>query len=294
MRASLHLRRASAAPAASRRALVSAMGKTTALRSFQLFPADSLFVSEPPPEWFGNPPNESGNSAWTNANWLKSRFHFNFAEYAGGRGSFGVLRVCNDDLVQPSRGFGTHPHRDAEIATYIISGELGHKDSTGNGETLGRGGVQFMSAGTGVRHSERNESSTRPLRFIQLWFTPRRSGLPPRYGSCAGDAAARRQKWAHLVGDVADATRSPPVKFNADANIFAAELGAGSSLDFALDAGRQAYVLQLEGGAALAGAHGEATLAQHDGAELVGPAALRFTAGGSGAHILLVEMAASA
>ena len=291
-------RRASFAPRAACAALRFAgsvsMGKSAALRSFRLFPADSLFVSEPPPEWFGNPPNEKSNASWTNGNWLKSRFHFNFAEHSGGRASFGVLRVCNDDLVQPSRGFGTHPHRDAEIATYIVSGQLTHKDSTGTSETLGRGGVQFMTAGTGVRHSEHNRNGGAPLRFIQLWFSPRASGLPPRYGSCAGDAAARRDKWAHLVGDVADASRSPPVKFNADANIFVTELGAGSKLPFALQAGRQAYVLQLEGDAAVSGAHGEATLAQHDGAELVGPSELSFKAGAKGAHVLLIEMAASA
>ena len=288
LRASLLPRRASLAPCRA-----SAMGKSGAQRGFQHSPANTLFVSEPPPDWFGNPPNEKNNGSWSNANWLKSRFHFNFAEHSGGRGNFGVLRVCNDDLVQPSRGFGTHPHRDAEIATYIVKGELTHKDSTGTSETLGRGGIQFMTAGTGVRHSEHNRNGGQPLRFIQMWFTPRSSGLPPRYGSCAGEAPVRRQQWAHLVGDVADATRAPPVKFNADANIYATELAAGTSLDFALAAGRQAYVVQLEGDAALAGAHGEAQLAQHDGAEVYGPSALRFTAGASGAHILLIEMAAS-
>ena len=289
-RATVHLHRTSVAPAAARRVL--SMGKS-AVRSFKLYPADSLFVSEPVPEWFGNPPNET-RSGWTNGNWLKSRFHLNFAEYSGGRSSFGVLRVCNDDLVQPSRGFGTHPHRDAEIATYIVSGELSHKDSTGTGETLGRGGVQFMSAGTGVRHSEHNKNGGQPLRFIQMWFSPRRAGLPPAYGSCPGDAAARRDKWAHLVGDVADTARSPPVQFNTDANIFVTELSTGSSVPFTLQAGRQAYVLQLEGDSAVTGAHGEATLAQHDGAELVGPSELSFKAGAKGAHILLIEMAAQA
>lgn len=281
------LRRRVAAP----RAL--SMGKSGgALRSFQLLPADALFVSEPPPEWFGNPANEGSNAAWTNSNWLKSRFHLNFAEHTGGRSSFGVLRVCNDDLVQPARGFGTHPHRDAEIATYIVSGELTHADSTGTSETLGRGGVQYMTAGTGVRHSEHNRSASTPLRFIQMWFSPRAAGLKPCYGSCAGDAAARRDKWAHLVGDVADASRSPPVRFNADANIYVTELGSGSSVAFTLQEGRQAYIVQLEGDCTVTGAHGEAMLTQHDGAELLGASELRWKAGARGAHILLIEMAA--
>ena len=94
-------------------------------------PADRLFVSEPPPEWFGNPANPSGDKrGWTNANWLKSRFHFSFAEYNNHKNSeFGVLRVMNDDLVQPKRGFGTHGHQNMEICTYIVEGSLTHKDS---------------------------------------------------------------------------------------------------------------------------------------------------------------------
>ena len=83
----------------------------------------------------------------------------------------------NDDLVQPSRGFGAHPHRDAEIVTYIVAGELTHKDSMGTRETLGRGSVQFMTAGAGITHSEHNLSADHPLRFIQMWFTPRRCGV---------------------------------------------------------------------------------------------------------------------
>jgi redox-sensitive bicupin YhaK (pirin superfamily) len=163
----------------------------------------------------------------------------------------------------------------------------------GTSETLGRGAVQFMSAGTGVQHSEFNASAAQPLRFIQMWFTPRRRGLAPNYGSFVGDAAARAGAWAHLVGDVDDASRAPPVRFNADANIHVAELQAGGALDFPLVAGRQAYLLVLEGGARVAGAHGEAPMAQHDGAELQGPSALRVAAGEHGAHLLLVEMAAA-
>ena len=116
--------------------------------------------------------------------------------------------------------------------------------------------------------------------------------MKPNYGSFCGDQAARAGKWAHLVGDVADTSEpSPPVKFNADASIHVSELPAGASVPFELRAGRQAYLLVVEGSAAVAGAHGEAQVAQHDGAELYGPSALRFTAGPSGAHLLLVEMA---
>ena len=103
---------------------------------------DSL---EPNPSWFGNPGNEATNPKWTNKNWLKSRFHFSFAEYSNPRNTgFGVLRVMNDDLVQPNRGFGEHPHRDTEICTYVVEGELTHADSMGTEETLSRGAIQFM------------------------------------------------------------------------------------------------------------------------------------------------------
>lgn len=92
-----------------------------------------------------------------------------FAEYNNPRNAnYGVLRVMNDDLVQPSRGFGTHPHREMEIVTYIVEGELTHKDSMGTEETLHRGSIQFMTAGTGVSHSEHNRHPSKPLRFIQV------------------------------------------------------------------------------------------------------------------------------
>ena len=106
-------------------------------------PHAKLFVSEPPPEWFGNPENPSSGAApgWNNDNWLKSRFHFSFAEYSnGGNDDYGVLRVMNDDLVQPGRGFGTHGHANMEICTYIVEGSLTHKDSMGTSETLGQEG----------------------------------------------------------------------------------------------------------------------------------------------------------
>ena len=180
---------------------------------------ERLFVSEPDPQWFGNGPNPNFEAPeaqnWTNANWLKSLFHFNFAEYGHGPANFGVLRVMNDDLVQPRRGFGAHPHRDMEILTFILHGRLTHKDSTGTQETLGRGGLQYMTAGSGVLHSEQNLHDE-PLRFIQCWVLPRQRGLKPRYGSMAGDAAAtasRLNQWSHIVSDVAAVERTP-VKIN--------------------------------------------------------------------------------
>ena len=225
---------------------------------------------------------------------LKSRFHTNFAEFSHGRPNIGVMRVCNDDLVQPSRGFGTHPHRDAEIATYIVAGQLTHKDSMGTSETLGPGSIQFMTAGTGVQHSEFNTSPDTPLRFIQMWFTPRRRGLPPNYGSYAADGPSL-DGWTPLVGDV-DAPGQAKVKVNTDVNLHASRITPGRTLDFELGAGRQAYVLSLEAGAVMDAAGGsELHLEQQDAALVTGPTPLRFTAppGGPGAHVLLIEMAAA-
>ena len=153
--------------------------------SVRVIPNDSLYVSEPDPVWFGNArnPNEGDEPSWTNPNWLKSRFHFSFAEYMNyGNTNFGPLRVMNDDLVQPHRGFGMHGHRDAEILTYVVDGSLTHRDNIGTHETLGRGSLQFMTAGTGIRHSETNQGDN-PLRFIQTWIVPRVDGLKPKYGS---------------------------------------------------------------------------------------------------------------
>ena len=140
--------------------------------SVKVIPNEKLFVSEPNPYMFGNGANPGFDPAWTNVNWLKSRFHFSFAEYHNYENlDFGVLRVMNDDLVQPKRGFGTHPHQNAEIVTYVVNGELTHEDSMGTSESLGRGSIQFMSAGSGIEHSETN-AGDKPLRFIQTWIKP--------------------------------------------------------------------------------------------------------------------------
>lgn len=254
-------------------------------------PQEDLFVSEPDPRMFGNGGNTPSAQGWSNANWLKSRFHFNFAEYHSGPSNFGVLRVMNDDLVQPARGFGAHPHRDMEIITFVVEGSLTHKDSMGTEETLGRGSVQFMTAGTGVRHSEHNLDASKPLRFIQSWVLPRSRGLPPNYGSMVGDAAAatsRRNQWAHLVSDVRSAKRSP-VQINQDCNVYITELDAEATAPaLEVAAGRQAYMLAVEGRVIV----GDTSLVRHDAARIRGGQALQLRAGDAGAMVLLFEMAA--
>ena len=194
---------------------------------------------------FGNTANPRDDPAWTNGNWLKSRFHFSFAEYWNARNTnFGSLRVMNDDLVQPHRGFGAHPHRDMEIITYIVQGELTHKDSMGTEESLGRGAIQFMTAGRGVTHSEHNHGDV-PLRFIQTWIQPRASGLKPNYGSCSGKMEKNVLK--HLVSSAQDDSVETPVKINQEVNAFASELDLGEKTSFEMTPSQQAYLLCIEG-----------------------------------------------
>jgi quercetin 2,3-dioxygenase len=185
---------------------------------------------------------------YQNENWLKSRFHFSFAEYNSRLNqNYGVIRVLNDDLVQPHRGFGTHPHGDMEIVTYIVDGKLTHQDSKGNKESLGRGSVQFMTAGTGIRHSEFNHDD-KPLRFIQTWINPRTFGLKPNYGSFDGSSSSCQVKneFRHLVSDV-QTPSSAPVKINQDCDLHTAEIDLGQTITFELPESRQAYFVCLEG-----------------------------------------------
>ena len=187
---------------------------------------------------------ESLKMGKSNLGWLNSIFHFSFAEYYNPDNiNFGVLRVINDDLVKSGTGFDTHPHKDMEIVSYVIDGELTHADSMNNKYTLTRGQVQYMSAGTGVWHSEHNFGEE-TLRFLQIWIFPDDSNYSPNYGDYRFNWDDRVNKWLHIVsGENGDA----PIKIHQDVNINVIELEKGRSIGFDVKENRQAYLVQIEG-----------------------------------------------
>jgi len=163
------------------------------------------------------------NYGTSDLGWLLSRFHFSFAEYHNPSNiRFGVLRVLNDDLVQAGTGFDLHPHRDMEIISYVVDGELTHGDSMGNRRTLYRGEVQYMSAGTGVYHSEHNLGSD-TLRFLQIWIFPDRKDHTPSYGDFRFTWEDRINTLLPLVSPMEG---SAPVKIHQDVHLYASYLEA--------------------------------------------------------------------
>lgn len=183
--------------------------------------------------------------------WLYSRHTFSFGHYYDPRHTgFGPLLVINDDQVQPGQGFGTHGHRDMEIISYVLDGELAHKDSMGNGSVLRHGDVQRMSAGTGVRHSEFNHSTERPVHFLQIWIEPARTGIAPGYEEKHFDADAKRGR-LRLIASPDGADES--VRIHQDARLYASLLDADAPVEHPLPPGRRAYMHVVRGQVAVNG-----------------------------------------
>jgi redox-sensitive bicupin YhaK (pirin superfamily) len=190
---------------------------------------------------------ESGTMGRGQHGWLDSHFHFSFAEYYNPENiDFGVLRVWNDDIVLPDTGFELHPHQNMEIISYVVSGELSHGDSMGNKQTLERGQVQYISAGTGVWHSEHNWGTT-PLRFFQIWIFADANDYPPNYGDYRFTWEDRVDRWMPIASDVENSTSDAPIKVHQNINAYATYLTAGKSLPFEVKEGRQAYLVVAEG-----------------------------------------------
>lgn len=213
--------------------------------------------------------------------WLNSRFHFSFADYFNPENmGFGILRVVNDDLVKAGTGFGTHPHKDMEIVSYVVDGDLTHKDNMGNERSLSRGMVQYMSAGTGVFHSEYNRGKD-TSRFLQIWVIPEKRGLEPNYGDFEFPWEDRVGKWLHLVSHTSG---EAPVKVHQDVNISVLNMKEGDEIEVPIGRGRQGYLIEIEGEAELEGnllTHGDAAEINEINPKLK---ALRES------HLLLIEM----
>ena len=224
---------------------------------------------------------DKNNMGKSDLGWLKSIFHFSFAEYHNPKNiNFGVLRVINDDYIAPGTGFPTHPHRDMEIISYVIEGKLTHKDSMGNESTLERGEVQYMSAGTGVTHSEYNKHAE-DTRILQIWVLPDRKGHTPNYGEYKFKYEDRIGKWLHFVSSKEG---DAPIKVNQDVNFYVTEIEAGKEMEFEVKEGRQAYVVQIEGKSEI----NSTAMNPRDGLETIGES-LKIAALEK-SHILVIEM----
>ncbi len=172
--------------------------------------------------------------------WLKSYHSFSFADYYDPQHvQFGPLRVINEDRVAPGMGFGTHGHRDMEIISYVLEGELAHKDSMGNGSVIRPGDVQRMSAGTGVRHSEYNHAAHETTHFLQIWIVPDRTGIEPGYEEKRFEAADKRGR-LRLVASPDGAEGS--VVVHQDVRLYAGLFDGDESATLALQPARRAYV----------------------------------------------------
>ena len=224
----------------------------------------------------------SGERGHFDHGWLDTRHTFSFASYHDpDHMGFRALRVINEDRVQPGGGFDTHGHRDMEILSYVLSGVLAHRDSSGGGGELRPGEVQRMSAGTGIRHSEFNGSPAEPVHFLQIWLLPDRPGHFPSYEQRAFPAAERRGR-LRLVASPDGAEGSTVI--HQDARVFATLLGQAQAVEHPLGAGRHAWVQVARGEVEVDGQR----LAAGDGAALSDERLLRIAGVGADEAELLV------
>jgi hypothetical protein len=223
--------------------------------------------------------NERGHF---NHGWLETHHTFSFADYYDPQWmGYRSLRVINDDRVMPGEGFGTHPHRDMEIITYMLSGELEHKDSMGNGRVIRTGEAQYMAAGRGVTHSEFNPNADAAAHLLQIWIQPDEKGVAPRYAE-RSLAKAATGKW-HLVASKAG--REGSMAIHQDADLWLAKLEAGQKVAHELAASRHAWLHVAEGRVAVNGQE----LAAGDAAALDGRSAVEVE-GLDRAQVLLFDL----
>jgi len=228
---------------------------------------------------------KSQERGYADHGWLRSFHSFSFAGYFDpAHMGFGNLRVINEDRVAAGAGFGTHGHRDMEIISYVLDGELAHKDSIGNVESIPPGDVQRMSAGTGVQHSEFNHKADQTTHFLQIWIEPNVKGVAPGYEQKAFSAEEKRGKLRLVVSpDGADGSLS----MHADARLYAGLFNGDERAEVTLDPARKTYVHLVRGELAVNGQ----TLSAGDAAKLEGETQLALSAGND-AEVLVFDLAA--
>jgi redox-sensitive bicupin YhaK (pirin superfamily) len=225
--------------------------------------------------------NERGHA---DHGWLNTRFTFSFADYDDPKHvQFRTLRVMNDDRVAGGGGFPMHPHRDMEIVTYVLEGTLEHRDSMGNGSVIKPGDIQYMSAGTGVTHSEFNASKTEPVHLYQIWMFPEKQGLKPAYDQKNFTEAEKRGK-LRLVASPDGREGSVTIRQNNE--LYATVLGKGESVKHELKPERHAYVQVARGSVKFNGKE----LAEGDGAAISAETSLELV-GVNDAEVLLFDLA---
>jgi len=216
-----------------------------------------------------------------NHGWLDSYHTFSFAGYHHPQFTgFGQLRVLNEDRVKGGEGFGEHPHRDFEIFSYLVKGALRHRDSMGNTEILGRGNVQFTSAGSGIFHSEYNASETEQVHFLQLWVKPWANGLPPAYATKEFNDDAKRNKLVCFMTKKGTEAETGGIPINQDFYAYATLLDSGHSIEYKpKDETRRVYlhVVQEEGAVRVKTQRGEALLQPGDGAFIEAASSITLT-----------------
>ena len=227
---------------------------------------------------------KSDERGHANHGWLDTHFTFSFTDYYDPKHvHFRTLRVMNDDRVAGGGGFPMHPHRDMEIVTYVLEGALEHRDSMGNGSVIKPGDIQYMSAGTGVTHSEFNESETEPVHLYQIWMLPEKQGLKPMYGQKNFGEAEKRGKLRLLVSPDG---RNGSVKIRQDNDLYATVLGAGETVKHELKPERHAYVQVARGSVTLNGTK----LEEGDGAAISDEKTVELK-GEKDAEVLLFDLA---
>jgi hypothetical protein len=192
---------------------------------------------------------KSNERGYADHGWLKSFHSFSFANYVDpAHMGFGNLRVINEDRIDPGTGFGTHGHRDMEIISYVLSGNLAHQDSMGNVKGIPPGDVQRMSAGSGVRHSEFNHAKGQPTHFLQIWIEPNATGIDPGYEQKTVPESAKRGQLALVAAPATDAVaHDHAVQIHADARMFAGLFNGAETAHLPLNPDRKAYVFLVRG-----------------------------------------------